>query len=295
MGHQALILNSMKYLLLCLAFFPLLQLSAQSSPQLGVVTSMDQDSVLAGQGYTAITENTRRLLSPHSVTDAAFDSLLPHIKAAALPIIACNLFLPTELRVVGPEVDEEAVLAYTEQVFRRAQRAGIGLIIWGSSGSRAVPDGYSRVTATAQFIHMARRVAVQAEDFDVTLAVENLNSGESNFMTTLPEALAVVRAVNHPHLRLCVDLYHMLREGEPASSLKGVGPYAVYAELAEPKDRTPPGMEGTDFVPYLQVLNDEGYSGPLMIEARWGELAEQGGAAIQVLKSQLRQVGAVQE
>ena len=285
----------MKYLLLGLALFSFLQLGAQSPPRLGVVTHLDHDSLLATQGYTAITESTRRLLSPHSVSEAAFDSLLPRIKGAALPIIACNLFLPTELRVVGPEVDAKAVLTYTEQVFRRAQRAGIELIVWGSSGSRAVPEGYSRVTATAQFIRMARRVAEQAEQYDVTLAVENLNSGESNFMTTLSEALAVVRAVDHPHLRLCVDLYHMLREGEPASAITGVGPYAVYAELAEPADRTPPGVEGTDFVPYLQALSDEGYSGPLMIEAQWRALGEQGGAAARILRTQLHQAGAKQE
>ena len=287
----------MQYLFLCLLLPVTLRTDAQRPvlPRLGVVTSLDHDSLLASQGYTALTESTRRLLSPATVTDAAFDSLLPIIRNAQLPIVACNLFLPGELRVVGPEVDEDAVLAYTQVVFRRAQRAGIGLIIWGSSGSRAVPEGYSRVTATAQFIHMARRVATQAEKYDVTLAVENLNSGESNFMTTLPEVLAVVRAVAHPHLRLCIDLYHMLREGEPASAITGVGPYAVYTELAEPADRTPPGVEGTDFVPYLQALSDEGYSGPLMIEAQWRALGEQGGAAARILRTQLHQAGAKQE
>jgi sugar phosphate isomerase/epimerase len=266
----------------------LLAQRAAAVPEVGIVHRLDHDSLLAAQGFAYLTDATPRILSPRTVSEEEFARLLPEINSSALPLYACNLFMPGDLKVVGPEVNERAVLDYVEVVLRRAGEAGVSVITWGSSGSRSVPEGYSYTTATAQFIYMAGRIARVAERYGVTLVLENLNRTEANFITTLREALAVVRAVEHPNLRLCVDLYHMLVNGEPASDIVGVGAYAVYAEIAEREDRTPPGTRGDDFRPYLKALRAEGYSGPILIEARWGdEVAETGGPAYRELTRQL--------
>ncbi len=259
-------------------------------PQIGVVQEMDQASVLQTMGYKYLLESTRRILSPQNVTDQQFKAMLPTIKAMPVPMYGCNLFIPGDLKVVGPEVDEQAVLAYVEPVLKRAQAAGLTLITWGSGGSRSVPEGFSRVTATAQFIYMAKRVAAVAAKYDMILALENLNSTECNFITTLGEALAVVKAVDHPNLRLCVDVYHMLKEDEPATAIAGSKGYAVYCEVAEKEARTPPGVQGDDFTPYIAALKKEGYTGNIVIEARWDDLAKQGPVAYQTLRKQIDSV-----
>ncbi|MCP9237793.1 sugar phosphate isomerase/epimerase [Lewinella sp. JB7] len=259
-------------------------------PEVGIVNDLENDSLLAAMGYVGLTEATPKILSPRTVSDAEFDRLLPRIKSLKLPLYACNIFIPRELKVVGPKVDEAAVLEYVDVVFRRARAAGLTLITWGSGGSRQVPEGFSRLTATAQFIYMAGRVAEVAAKYDILLALENLNSTECNFITSLPEALAVVRAVDHPNFRLCVDLYHMLMENEPAEVIAGTGPYAIYCEIAEREDRTPPGVHGDDFRPYFEQLKAEGYQGKIMIEARWKDLREQGPEALRILRAQLAEV-----
>jgi sugar phosphate isomerase/epimerase len=259
-------------------------------PQIGVVSEMDQASILEPMGYQYLLESTRRILSPRNVTDEQFEALLPTIKQLAVPMYGCNLFIPGDLKVVGPEVDEAAVLAYVDTVLQRAQRAGLTLITWGSGGSRSVPEGFSRTAATAQFIYLAKRVAEVAARYDMILALENLNSTECNFITTLAEALAVVKAVDHPNLRLCVDVYHMLKEDEPASSIAGSKGYAVYCEVAEKEARTPPGVQGDDFTPYIEALKQEDYSGNIVIEARWDDLATQGPVAYQTLRQQIDSV-----
>ena len=280
---------------LFLATFLLIGLSASaqknsSAPQVGVVQEMDQDSLLETMGYKYLLESTRRILSPRNVTDQQFQDLLPTIKALQVPMYGCNLFIPGDLKVVGPAVDERAVLAYVDTVLQRAQQAGLTLITWGSGGSRSVPEGFSRLTATAQFIYMAKRVAEVAAKYDMILALENLNSTECNFITTLSEALAVVKAVDHPNLRLCVDVYHMLKENEPASAIAGSKGYAVYCEVAEREARTPPGVQGDDFTPYIAALKKEGYTGNIVIEARWDNLAEQGPVAYKTLRQQIDSV-----
>ncbi|MBB4077762.1 sugar phosphate isomerase/epimerase [Lewinella aquimaris] len=256
-------------------------------PEVGIVNDLENDSLIGSLGFGWLTEATPKILSPRTVSDEEFATLLPKIKSLQVPLYACNIFIPRELKVVGPDVDEAAVLEYVEIVFQRARAAGLSLITWGSGGSREVPDGFSRLTATAQFIYMAKRVAEVAAEYDILLALENLNSTECNFITTLPEALAVVKAVDHPNLRLCVDIYHMLMERESADAIKGTGPYAIYCEIAERKDRAAPGVNGQYFTPYFSALKDEGYTGKIMIEARWKDLALQGETALETLRQQL--------
>lgn len=282
-----------KIYLILAAFLVSLSATAQkklAAPGIGVVQKMENDSLLRAIGFECLVESTRKVLSPRSVTDQQFRTLLPIIRQLEVPLYGGNLFIPGDLKVVGPAVDEQAVLEYVEVVLRRAEAAGITLITWGSGGSRSVPEGVDRLTATAQFIYMARQVATVAAKYDIILALENLNSTECNFINTLSEALAVVKAVDHPNFRLCVDVYHMLKENESATAIAGTKGYAVYCEVAEKEARTPPGVHGDDFTPYFAALKKEGYTGKVVIEARWDNLAEQGAMAYRTLREQLDSV-----
>ena len=261
-----------------------------AAPLIGVVQDIENDSLLQALGFQYLVEATPKLLSPREVTDQQFQARLKTIKKLRVPLYGCNLFIPGDLKVVGPEVDEKAVLEYVDVVLKRAKAAGLTLITWGSGGSRGVPEGFDRVTATAQFIYMAKQVAAVAAKYDVILALENLNSTECNFITTLSEALAVVKAVDHKNFRLCVDIYHMLKEDESANAIAGSKGYAVYCEVAEKEGRTPPGVQGDDFTPYIAALKKEGYTGNIVIECRWDNLAEQGAMAYQTLRQQIDSV-----
>lgn len=272
--------------------FSLGVLSAQSqkkitTPEIGTVENIENDSMLQISGFRCMVESTSKLLSPRNVSDQRFQVNVETIKRLRVPLYACNLFIPGDLKVVGPNVDEKAVLDYVEIVLHRAQTAGIELITWGSGGSRRVPEGFDRTKAKEQFIYMAKKVAAVAAKYDVMLALENLNSTECNFINTLTEALDVVKAVDHKNFRLCIDIYHMLKEGEAPASIAGTKKYAVYCEIAEKEGRTPPGVHGDDFVPYLTALKKEGYKGKIVIECRWENLNKQGATAYQILRKQI--------
>lgn len=272
--------------------FSLGVLSAQSqkkitTPEIGTVENIENDSMLQISGFRCMVESTSKLLSPRNVSDQQFQVNVQTIKRLRVPLYACNLFIPGDLKVVGPNVHEKAVLEYVEIVLQRAQAAGIELITWGSGGSRGVPAGFDRAKAKEQFIYMAKKVAAVAAKYDVMLALENLNSTECNFINTLTEALDVVKSVDHKNFRLCIDIYHMLKEDESPASIKGTKKYAVYCEIAEKEGRTPPGVHGDDFIPYLTALKKEGYKGKIVIECRWENLNKQGAAAYQILRKQI--------
>ena len=52
-------------------------------------------------------------------------------------------------------------------------------------------------------------MGVIAQSYGIVVCVEPLNRAESNFINTLQEGAEIVRRVNHPHIRLLADLYHM--------------------------------------------------------------------------------------
>jgi sugar phosphate isomerase/epimerase len=257
------------------------------APEIGVVQDLENDSLLLASGFQYLVESTPKILSPRNVSNQEFQARLQTIKNLQVPLYACNLFIPGDLKVVGPDVDEKAVLDFVEIVLRRAQAAGLSLITWGSGGSRGIPEGFGRVKAKEQFIDIARKVAEVAARYDIVLALENLNSTECNFINTIQEALAIVKSVDHKNFRLCIDIYHMLKEGESPDAIVGTKGYAVYCELAEKEGRTPPGVHGDDFTPYFTALYKVGYKGKIVIECRWKDLAAQGKTACQTIRGQI--------
>lgn len=213
-------------------------------PAIGIVENMANDSLLYANGYLHLVESVGKIFSPRTVSDQQFDDNLNQIKQLNLSLYAVNIFIPGELKVVGPQVDEAAILAYAEGVFKRCQLAQVHLVVWGSGGARRVPEGFDPAEAKKQFIAIARKVAEVAQRYQTTLALENLNHTETNFITTLSEALDVVQQVNHPNFKLCADIYHMLNENEPAAVIEKTKNYLVHCDLAERESRTPPGVQG---------------------------------------------------
>ncbi len=258
-------------------------------PQIGIAQSIDNDSLLHSMGYTCLVESTARLLSPRTVSGEQFQANLIMIRQSKIPLFACNLFIPGDLKVVGPVVDENAILQYADTVLHRARRAGLAMIVWGSGGSRSVPDGFDRAKAKEQFIHIARKVAAIASRYNITLVLENLNRTEVNFITTLREALEIVKAVDHKNFRLCADIYHMLKENESPSAILEAKGFIAYAEVAEKEQRTPPGTRGDDFRPYFSALRKIRFKGKIVIECRWQDPGTQGSIAYRELQKQLRE------
>lgn len=213
-------------ILLCLFTSCSLALVAQK-PTIGIVQDLEHDSLLHASGYHSLVVSIAGYFSPKNVSDKKFGENLQLFKKSKMSLYACNIFIPADLKVVGPGVDEVSILKYTNIVFKRCQAAGVKMIIWGSGGARRVPDGFDKVKASEQFISIARKVASLAARYEIVLALENLNSTETNFITTLKEAYEIVRKVNNPNFRLCADVYHMLKENEQPAVIEKAGRYIV--------------------------------------------------------------------
>jgi sugar phosphate isomerase/epimerase len=253
---------------------------------IGVCTNLSNHTLLRSSGYAFVEESVTGFLIPQQ-PEEQFREKLELLKASSLPVPVCRIFLPGSLRVVGPAVDQDALIAYTETAFRRANEAGVRTIVFGSGGSRRIPDGFDPDKAREQLIGYLRQSTPLASKHGVTLALEHLNRGETNMINRLSQAADIVQAVDHPNLKMLVDIYHLLRENEAPEEIVKVGRYVHHCHIADPEKRLAPTTMKTDFRPYFSALKKVNYRGRLSIEAGWGDLATELPLAMQILRQQI--------
>lgn len=261
----------------------------QVYPRLGIVSGLAHDSLAYVSGFKMIGESVPKLLSP-ALTDEQFKANLKKISAAKCKVLSCNLFFPSSMKIAGPEVDEEKVLAYIETVLSRAGRAGVKFIVLGSSGARSIPVDYDVIKAKSDFVGLCKKLAQIAGKHKVTILLENLETTETNFITSLKSAAEVVSQVNHPNFRLNADIFHMMREGESPNEIIEAGKWIAFSEVAEKQNRSLPGVMGDDFKPYLRALHKINYRGFIFIEGSIKNAANEIPLAFEYLSAQIAAV-----
>ncbi len=276
-------------------FFALILLGCSAAvlaqrPTIAVAWDMEDDALLQVAGYNFFVEKVDKIISPQKVAEVQFAKNVKLIKKLKTNLFAVNYFLPGNLEVIGPEVNEEAILAYTEVVFQRCQQIGVNLVVWGSGGSRRLPEGFEYEKAVDQFVYIAKKVAIQAQKYDILLTVENLNKTEANFLNGFDEVVSVVKRVDEPNLMACVDIYHMLMDGDPPSMIELGEGITFHCDIAEKADRDPPGTAGDEVVPYLQAMKAIGFKDKIVIEARWDDFSQEGPATLKYLEAKVKEV-----
>jgi sugar phosphate isomerase/epimerase len=228
------------------------------------------------------------LLCP-SDGEAAFAARLAAAEACPLPVEAANCLLPGELKTTGPDVDVAAVDAYITTVCRRARQMGLAMLVYGSGGSRRVPEGFDPAAAGDQIVEHLKRWGEIAAACEVTFVLEPLNLAECNIVNTVGEGAELVSRAGHPNARLLADTYHMAKDGDPPEAIRAAGGLIVHAHCAEAAGRVPVGLGGEDHRPYFRALKDIGYDGRIAIEATWEDFETQLPPAVAALRRQIEE------
>ena len=141
------------------------------------------------------------------------------------------------------------------------------------------------------FCVLLARLGEIARAQGVVLALEPLNRGECNFITTIAEGVRCVHRVDHPQVRLLVDIFHMLRNDEPPGEILAAKDLVVHAHVAERDNRRAPGTANEDLRGYLRALHAIGYDRRLSFECGWTDCFIELPNAIAALKRQLQESG----
>ncbi|WP_028549795.1 sugar phosphate isomerase/epimerase family protein [Paenibacillus sp. UNC451MF] len=243
----------------------------------------------AGYDYAELTVGSLAQL-----TEDEYERLLQKLKNAGIVIPVFNSFIPPTLKLTGPEVQQLAVEQYVEHVMKRIHAVGGELIIFGSGAARTVPEGFAMEQGIEQlkkFLIMCDRYAAQ---YELVVAIEPLNSKESNVINKVEEALDIAQELNLRHIRVLADAYHMYLEQESPEIVKRaindrLLAHVHYAEF----DRSFPIGDvegGVDLTNLFSLLRDSRYEGRVSAECMTESAATSSEDSLGYVKSLLTQL-----
>jgi sugar phosphate isomerase/epimerase len=141
------------------------------------------------------------------------------------------------------------------------------LMVLGSPKQRDLLPGVSDEQALDFAADLFDRIMLAIGAYGVDLCLEPLAPSETNFLNTCAEATDLIARVNHPNLKLHLDV--KAQSSETAGTVPEL--IACYAEEAghfhaQDVNLRGPGMGDIDFGPILKALVDSGYNRWISVE-----------------------------
>ena len=112
----------------------------------------------------------------------------------------------------------------------------------------------------------------------MTIALEYLNRFEMYLTNTAADLAELVRAVDHPRIRMMYDTFHAhIEEKSPTAALRACKDVLVHVHLSE-NDRSTPGAGQVAWDETFGAIREIGYDGWVVVEAFGDSLPELAGA-----------------
>lgn len=152
-----------------------------------------------------------------------------------------------------------------------AERFGIPNLVFGSPEQRRIPEGMVRAEGWAQAADFFRKLGDHAAAAGTSLAMEaNPAAYGTNFLITLEEAEEFVAQVDHPAVKLVIDLGTMHINGTFDSIVQRI-PVLVsrlsHVHVSEPH-LAPAPNDTTNLKPVFASLQRAGYGRAVSLEMR---------------------------
>jgi len=231
--------------------------------KLGYAAPLEAAETLARIGYDYIEVPLVRFdLTTATGTRAA----ISQVKAAPLPCLVLQSFIPPTLPVVGPRVDERAVRTWFGHAAELAEAVGATAAVFGAAWSRNVPDGWSRDAAHDQLVTAFTWTAEAFAGSGCVVGIEPQNVKEANIVRFLDEAVGYAQEVGRPgEVKVAVDFYHIDEEGTPLASISRFGEWICTVQAAD-TGRQHPGRGQYDYATFCAELAKAGYDDTLSVE-----------------------------
>ncbi len=204
---------------------------------------------------------------------------------------AVNCFLPGSLPVTGDNVDYDAVKEFVARGMKNCARMGVKIVVFGSSGARSIPAGYSWARAVTQMTCFLREIAcVEAAKYGITVVTEPLCKLETNVINTVKEGVMLALLTDRENVSGLADIYHMYLSGDTNEDLELVKDSITHAHISYPKGKEgkkrvfPATAEEYDYKSFVDIL-EAGACQRISIEADCFDFSVDAPIAAKLLKS----------
>ena len=203
------------------------------------------------------------------LSDEDFNNAIVQIKSYTIQCHSCNILFPGSIKLTGMNVSIEAIESYMNSVIQRISGLGVEIIVFGSSGSRNVEEGFCKDTALEQLRDFLILASSMLKPYGIKIAIEALNKKETNILNNLTEAAQLAKMVNRDNVGVLIDIYHMDMENEPVDVIRELyknGTNFIHAHIADAMNGRGFPLEKERFIDFANVLKAINYSGKLSIE-----------------------------
>lgn len=198
---------------------------------------------------------------------------LAALAATGVPITSMTGYIRGEL--IDPDGARELVRTAGASLEAAAQIDCPRLNLHGTGlDPSGLPVRATTVVTGADWLAAARTLealAVLAEQAGRIFTLENLNvlvDHPGTPFASAKDTLALVKAVDHPHLRLNLDLYHaQIGEGNLIELVRDALPWVGEIQVADVPGRCEPGTGEINYPAIASALDDAGYRGTVALEA----------------------------
>jgi sugar phosphate isomerase/epimerase len=171
------------------------------------------------------------------------------------------LTVPQGLHVTTADAAvREKSWAYVRQLVELASDLGDGaIVVFGSGKQRSTAGGSSVKDATSRFQEGLAEIAPIAKERGATILIEALAPHLSNVVSTLDEAVAIVKQIGSPAIQTMFDTHNAVKEPQPHGALiKKHARHIRHVHINE-MDGRHPGTGTYDFKGVLQALKELSY------------------------------------
>lgn len=181
-------------------------------------------------------------------------------------LLAQNDWTRRPVTMVNP-AHREAFLQDVRDSIVWAKKLNVPQIILMSGNEQ---PGMSHEAQYTSLLEGAKEAAAIADQADIKLILENLNSKVDHkgyFLTSAREALRAVKEVDNPHFRFLFDIYHeYVQNGDPIPAIAEAAPYVAVFHVADAPGRHDPGTGAMKWDDIYKAIGKSGYSGYIALE-----------------------------
>jgi sugar phosphate isomerase/epimerase len=141
------------------------------------------------------------------------------------------------------------------------------VLVLGSPKQRSILENQTKQGGWKRAVDLLGSVVERAGELGLTICIEPLSPVETNFINTVEEGMKLVREVNHPSLKIHLDVKAMCSEGKPVPAIiRSVKVSDIGHVHVNDPNLYGPGMGEVGYAPIAQAVHDVGYDKWLSVE-----------------------------
>jgi len=223
-------------------------------------------------GFDCIEMHYREIIP---MTDAEFADLKKKIAASPLSVEVVNNPLPLDVQIISPEFKLADYKGHIETGAERAADLGARFCNFGNGKTRSLPK-----EASAQEVAAAREKICEVIKYvcdvnakhNISVLVEPLSPVVSNFILSIPEAIALGEELGAKNLKTFIDLRWFVDEKRPYDEIIKYADQIQHIHIDNPVEAFPtryiPRLsDNFDYEPFINALKAICYKGIISCEA----------------------------